>query len=405
MAGMTARLDRLLRQTLPAFAVSMATCVATANGETMSDWQSLLERIVNINSGTQNLAGLDTVREALVPEFEKLGLEVTAHELDDGHKLLSMTVPGAAPEILLMGHIDTVFPKESPFQRFEVRGDRIYGPGVIDMKAGIVMIRDLVSRFSGTDQLGKFMVVINDDEEIGSPYSKELVKELAADIDSGLVFEPGLPDGAVVTSHSGVHWLNLAVEGRAAHAGLEPQLGINACVELSDKVVRLSKLSDYERKLSVNVGTVDGGTKRNVVCEFAEAGIDIRFVEKDDLDKTLEAIRAITVEMAVYNDTLGAAPTAKLETLVATPSMPGARTERLYALLQAAGKTVRQEVRGRHVGYTSDANFLAETGMDVLVGLGPYGGGMHTDEEFLLAPTYDERLALTEALVNEILGR
>ena len=391
---------------LSAFALATALGGLTANGETsMKDWKALLEEVVNINSGTQNIDGLEAVRQVLIPEFEKLGLEATTYDLDDGHKLLTMAAPDAKPEVLLMGHIDTVFPKESEFQRFALQGDRLYGPGVIDMKGGIVLMRDLIANFSGTDELKKFVVMINDDEEIGSPYSKELLKKLGADIKAGLVFEPGLPDGAVVTSHSGVYWLTLAVEGKAAHAGLEPQLGINACVELSDKVVRLATLSDYDKKLSVNVGKLDGGTKRNVVCEVAKAGIDIRFVEKDDLEKTLAAIQTITDEMTVYNNVLDAAPAASLETLVATPSMPGARTERLYALLQQAGKAVGQQVSGRHVGYTSDANHLADTGMDLLVGLGPYGAGMHTDEEFLTVSTFGERLALTEALVRQMLGR
>jgi glutamate carboxypeptidase len=304
-----------------------------------------------------------------------------------------------------MGHIDTVFPEDSAFQRFALQGDRLYGPGVIDMKGGIVLMRDLIAKFIGTDELKKFVIMINDDEEIGSPYSKKLLQQLGVDIAAGLVFEPGLPDGSVVTSHSGVYWLTLTVEGKAAHAGLEPELGINACVELSDKVVRLAKLSDYGRKLSVNVGTLDGGTKRNVVCEVAEAGIDVRFVEKDDLENTLAAIQTIADEMSVHNEVLDAAPTASLETHVAISSMPAARTERLYALLQIAGKAVGQKVSGRHVGYASDANHLADTGMDLLVGLGPYGAGMHTDEEFLSVSTFEERLALSEALVREMLAR
>lgn len=402
MVEVRRKLRAAINAMLAAFVISATTSVVAA--QPVPEWQVLLEKIVNINSGTQNTEGLDAVRQVLIPEFERLGFEVTTHDLDDNHKLLSMVVPGGEPELLLVGHIDTVFPKDSDFQTFDVQGDRIYGPGVIDMKAGIVMMLDLLRAFKGTDQLGKLMVIINDDEEIGSPYSKELVAELVAGVETGLVFEPGLPGGAVVTSHSGVYWLTLTIEGKAAHAGLEPQKGINACVELSDKVVRMSKLTDYDRKLTVNVGVIDGGTKRNVVCERAEAGIDIRYVESGDLEKTLADVQAITDEMSVYNELLGTAPTASLETLVATPSMPPSHTERLYGLLEVAGESVGQAVSGSHVGFTSDANFLAATGMDLLVGLGPYGQGMHTDSEYLTISTYDERLKLTEALVKKILN-
>jgi glutamate carboxypeptidase len=393
----------MLTRIFTAFVALMLASATSRGAETAPEWQTLLEKIVNINSGTQNTDGLDAVRQVLVPEFEKLGFQVTTDDVGDGHKVVSMVVPDGTPEVLLMGHIDTVFTTDSPSQTYAIQGDSIAGPGVIDMKAGIVLMLDLLKQFEGTDQLGKFMVIINDDEEIGSPYSKALVKDLAADVGAGLIFEPGLPGGAVVTSQSGLVWLTLSVEGKASHAGLEPQLGINACVELADKVVRLSKLSDYSRKLSVNVGTISGGTKPNVVCESAEARIDMRFVEADDRQKTLTAIQAIADEMSVYNEVLGAAPTATLETVVDIPSMPPSSAKRLYALLQTAGKTTGQQVSGQHVGYVSDANQLAGTGMDLLVGLGPYGGGMHTDDEFMTISTYQERLDLTKALVDDIL--
>jgi len=403
MDQMTTHLQYVTIGILLAMAVVNITSSATASAEPAAKWQILLEKIVNINSGTKNIEGLDAVREALIPEFEKLGFEADIHNLDDGHKLVSMVVPGGKPELLFMGHIDTVFKKDSAFQEYEVKGDKIYGPGVIDMKAGIILMLELLKKFKDTDQLKKIIVIINDDEEIGSPHSHALVKKLVAGVKSGLVFEPGLPGGAVITSHSGVRWLTLSVQGKASHAGLEPEKGINACVELSYKVAELSKLTDFSKKLTVNVGVIDGGSKPNVVCEHAKAAIDIRFVEKDDIEKTVRKIQDITDKHYVYNDQLKAAPTARLETLVAIPSMPGSHTKRLYGLLEVAGESIGQKVNGTHVGYTSDANHLADTGMDLLVGLGPYGGGMHTDSEFLKISTYEERLKLTEALIKEIL--
>jgi glutamate carboxypeptidase len=271
------------------------------------------------------------------------------------------------------------------------------------VKAGIVPMLGLLKELRGAGRLKRVMVIISDDEEIGSPYAKSFVKDLAANVGSGQIFEPGLPSGGVVTSHSGLRWMKLSAEGKASHAGMEPQRGINACVELSDKMVRLSKLSDYSRSLPVNLGVIGGGSKANVVCESAEAVIDVRFVEDDDLQRTLGEIQAITDEMSVYNNLLGAAPTAELKTLVATPSMPPSRTRRLYGVLETAGRRINQQVSGSHVGYTSDANFLADTGRDLLVGLGPYGDGMHTDREFLTTSTYREPLDLTKALVEEIL--
>ncbi len=403
MDQMKKNLQRVTKGPLLALTVLMITCPVTVTAESAPEWQILLEKIVNINSGTQNIEGLEAIREVLIPEFEKLGFKATTHNLNDSHKVVSMVVPGGKPELLLMGHIDTVFKKDSKFQKYEVKGDKIHGPGIIDMKAGIIMMLGLLKKFKDTDQLRKFMVIINDDEEIGSPHSHPQVKELVADVKLGLVFEPGLPGGAVVTAHSGVRWLTLSVKGKASHAGLEPEKGINACVELSDKVVRISKLTDYAKKLTVNVGVINGGSKANVVCETAKAIIDVRFVEKDDLEKTVRRIEAVTDEMYVYNDYLKATLTAKLETLIAIPSMPSSHTKRLYGLLEIAGESINQKVNGSHVGYGSDANHLADTGMDLLVGLGPYGEGMHTDSEYLTISTYEERLTLTEALIKEIL--
>jgi glutamate carboxypeptidase len=391
------------RVAFAALVAGIFICPAAAVAQTTPAWQTLLEKIVAINSGTRNVEGLDAVRKALIPEFEKLGLKATVRNLKDGHELLVMAAPGGKPELLLMGHIDTVFPKESKYQTYAVRGDRIYGPGVIDMKAGIVLMLEVLKTLETTGLIGKVMVIINDDEEIGSPYSRNTVKKRVAGVKSGLVFEPGLPGGAVVTSESGVRWLSLAVRGKASHAGLEPEKGINACVELGYKVVDISKLTDFSKKLTVNVGEINGGTKPNVVCAEATARIDVRFVEKDDLETTLGQIQAIADKSYVYNDNLKAGPTATLETLVAVPSMPSARTKRLFGLLKSAAKSVGQQVTGRHVGYASDANYLADTGMDLLVGLGPYGAGMHTDSEYLTISTFDERLKLTEALVKEIL--
>jgi glutamate carboxypeptidase len=129
----------------------------------------------------------------------------------------------------------------------------------------------------------------------------------------------------------------------------------------------------------------------------------MRFVEREDETAALKKIQDITDGHTVYNDLLEAAPTATLETVVAIPSMPGSHTERLFGLLETAGESIGQKVAGSHVGFTSDANHLADTGMDLLVGLGPYGEGMHTESEFLTVSTFDERLELTEALIEEIL--
>lgn len=363
---------------------------------------SLLEKLVAINSGTQNIEGLEKVRQLLIPEFEKLGYKTRVIEGEKKHKVVQFKVPESKPELLLMGHIDTVFTKDSPRQKLEQKEGRYYGPGVIDMKGGIVLILDVLK--SLTPELRKRVtVILNDDEEIGSPHTKEKYLALLSGIQGALVFEPALPGGVLVTSHSGVHWLKLSVEGKASHAGLEPEKGTSSCVELGFKISKIHNLSDYDKKLSVNPGTIQGGTKPNVVCEKAETKIDIRYVAQSDLDETLKQIDAIAQKnhLTLFNSSFP--PKGQTEFIVNLPSMPPVRTKTLFAIAEKVGQKNGVPVKGKHVGYASDANHLASKNIDLLVGLGPYGGGMHSDEEFLDPISYSKQQKLAVDVIRDYL--
>lgn len=367
-------------------------------------WSQLLKEIVEINSGTRHLEGNETVRARLIPEFERLGLQASVHELEAGHKLLSFEAPGARPELVLIGHIDTVFPKDASFTKLTRDGDRLMGPGVIDMKGGIILILQILEDLKGTGLLKKIRILLNDDEEIGSPYSNKKMRELVRGVKYGLVYEPGLPDGSVVTSQSGIQWLELTTTGKAAHAGMEPERGINACVELSHKIIETSKLARPDKKLTINAGVISGGTKANVVCEKASVKLDIRYVDKADLDWTLAAIEAIGEKNYVYNPLLKASPTTETKLTIRVPSMPETATIQIFKQAQEAARSLGKELEGRHVGYGSDANLLYDLGTQFLVGMGPYGGGMHTEEEFMLPESYEDRLELNLALIKRILS-
>jgi acetylornithine deacetylase/succinyl-diaminopimelate desuccinylase-like protein len=312
--------------------------------------------------------------------------------------------PDAKPELLLVGHLDTVFEKTSPFQGLRRQGDRLIGPGVIDMKGGVVLMLDVLGSLRDTGLLPRVKVVLNDDEEIGSPASKQALTQAAKGIPYTLVFEPGLPDGSVVASQSGVRWLKLAVKGRGAHAGMDPQSGVNACVEASHKAVRLNALTSFQRGLTVNVGTMTGGTKPNIICEEASLMLDVRYIQDADLQATLKQIERIQKEAVVSNPKLGVSPTATLETVAELPSLPPERTRELRELASQAATSVGQRLKAKHVGYASDGNHLAQTGTQLLVGLGPYGGGMHTAEEFLSLRGYAQRRSFNRALIQKILS-
>ncbi|SDW77278.1 glutamate carboxypeptidase [Marininema mesophilum] len=372
-----------------------------------SRWVNVLQKLVDENSSTDNVAGSEKNREIMIQEFDKLGFKSTVKEGTQGRKVVSFQKAGAKPELALIGHVDTVFPKDSSFDKLKVEGNRLSGPGVIDMKGGLVMMLNIVDELNRTDPelAGKIRVIINDDEETGSVGTNAILKDLTKDLKYGLVLEPGLPDGSLVTSHMGVRWLQVDVHGKASHAGLEPQSGIDACTEASYKTTKLSRITDYKKGPFVNPGVIQGGTKPNVVCENATIKMDIRFFGKKDLDRATKRIKKITDHSTVYNKKLKQGTKSELKQLAELPPMTESSTADLFKFAQEAGKELGQSVTGKQVGYGSDANHLAPTGLKLLVGLGPYGGGMHTNNEFMDAANYEKRLKLNLSLIGKVLKK
>jgi glutamate carboxypeptidase len=191
-------------------AASPATSQAVGVGKAIGEkWFSLLKDLVETNSGTDNVAGIEEVRKKLIPEFEKLGYHASITDFGNGHKLVAFDWPSHQssghnndhPKVLLTGHLDTFFPKTSAFQKLTESPTELHGPGVMDMKGGVVMILNLLTDLD-EDSRRQIRIVLNDDEEVGSPNSKNKTDELAANIPYGLVFEPGLPNGDVIISHS-----------------------------------------------------------------------------------------------------------------------------------------------------------------------------------------------------------
>ncbi len=384
--------------------VALNGAVAAAPEEIAPAYMQLLQDIVNINTETRNVDGLAQARELLIPHFEALGMKLTRHKLaEQGREVLSFETPGARPQILLVGHLDTVFAKTNAFQRLSRQGDRLTGPGVIDMKGGVVLMLNVLGQLKQAGQLEQLRVVLNDDEEIGSPHSKKTLRALAQGIPYGLVFEPGLEDGAVVSSQAGVRWVKLTTTGKAAHAGLEPEKGINACLDLVSKVKKVADLARPQRGLTINPGVMEGGTKPNVVCEKASVTFDVRFRAQSDWAGVAAAIDGIRGQSDVYNETLRQGTSTESVQIAEMPPLPESSTRALVGQVEAVARTLGQPFNARGVGYGSDGNNLAEVGMQLLVGLGPFGGGMHSDKEYMLLSSYRDRLNLTTALINKLL--
>lgn len=365
-------------------------------------YRELLGSLVNINTATNNLAGLVQARQLLIPHFEALGLVLTRHRLPDGREVLSFETAGATPKVMLVGHLDTVFPATGSFLTLKEQGDRLTGPGVIDMKGGVVLLLNVLEQLKKQGRLDQVRVVLNDDEEIGSPNSKAVLRKLAQGLPFGLVFEPGLADGAVVSGQSGIRWIKLSTTGKAAHAGLEPEKGIDACLDLAMKAKKVAELARSAQGLTINPGLIEGGSKPNIVCEKASVTFDIRFRSLSDWQQVSKAIAQISAVSDVYNPLLQQGTHTEMTQLAEMPLLPSENTAELLGRIQASARALGQTVPARAVGYGSDGNNLAETGMQLLVGVGPYGGGMHTDQEFMLLKSYQERLALLTLLITQI---
>ncbi len=384
--------------------VALHGVVVAAPEDMAQPYMQLLQDIVNINSDTRNLAGLAQTRDTLIPHFEALGLKATRHALAEGREVLSFEKPGARPRIMLVGHVDTVFAQTSAFKQLSRQGDRLTGPGVIDMKGGIVLMLNVLGQLKQAGQLEQIRVVLNDDEEIGSPHSNQTLRTLALGIPYGLVFEPGLPDGAVVSSQSGVRWIKLTATGKAAHAGLEPENGVDACLEMAFKIAKLSALAQPQKGLTINPGVIEGGSKPNVVCEKASITVDVRFRDLPDWTSVSTDMEKIRGQSDVYNKKLKQGTSTEWAQIAEMPPLPESNTQVLVKQAEAVARSLGQTFQARGVGYGSDGNHLAGTGMQLLVGVGPYGGGMHSDKEYMLLSSYRQRLSLTTSLIQKLLS-
>jgi len=367
-----------------------------------------LEQIVNMDSPTEDKAAVDAVGRVIWGWLEAAGGTVETIPQDERGHHLRATWQGAAdaPRIVLIGHIDTVFPTGTVAERpFAISGSRATGPGVSDMKSGVLagiyalrILRDL-----GVP-LPTVQYVINTDEETGSATSRALIEETARGADAAYVLEPGraVGPGCVVTTRKGVGLYALTVTGRAAHAGGEPWRGRSAILELAHKTVALHALTTPGLRagvtdgVSVNVGVIYGGTRRNVVAAKAVAEIDVRVPTAQLAQETEVAMQAIAAHATVPDTHATLTGGLNRPPLEATPAQA-----RLLHVAEAilGGFDIPLEAIG--TGGGSDGNFTGAIGTPTLDALGPMGGGAHSPEEYLDLSTLAERIALIAALVAD----
>ena len=305
----------------------------------------------------------------------------------------------AGPEVLVIGHLDTVWPlgtlSRKPFQL--TPEGRALGPGIFDMKAGVaILIESLMAiRSLSLTTRRPVRVLLTCDEEIGSRTSRKLVEEAAGTAAAALVLEPPLPGGIVKTGRKGIGAFTVRALGRAAHAGLDPRGGVNAIVELAHQAIDLAALNDYDRGITVNIGLIGGGTGSNVVPAEAEAKVDLRFWQPEDGERLVAAIRDLRPHL----------PGARVEVTGGINRPPMPRSEKnlaLYGQARALAAEMGIDLREDAVGGGSDGNFTAALGVPTLDGLGVDGDGAHAENEHILVRDLPRRAALLTRLLQTV---
>ena len=369
----------------------------------LDEYLDALAEMVYTDCGTFSPEGVNRIADRCEERFRRAGWEVERrqHRLAEGESSLGDLVIGrfpgdAASRVLLIGHMDTVFPEGTAAQRpFRVQDGRATGPGVDDMKAG------LLAGFFAVDTLResgapvpRITYVCNPDEEIGSPFSKPAIRELAKDADVCLVLEAGRENGNIVSARKGTTDFVIDIAGRAAHAGVEPHKGRSAILEAAHKVLALHGLNGRWPGVTVNAGVIAGGTRPNVVPDRCRLEVDLRAAEDRSFDAAGEEIARIGAASTVDGVT---ATVRALETH--RPMQKTESTARLVALAREIAAGLGFRVDDQATGGASDANTTAGMGVPTLDGLGPVGGGAHGPEEWLDVGSVIPRVSLLGALI------
>ena len=348
-----------------------------------------IQRLVECESPTEDLAACNQVIDLAVELANNL-LKTPATKINESGRPVFWW--GAKnPKILLLCHLDTVWPKGSFQPTWKIEADTATGPGVFDMKAGFVQALYAISQVSGAQE--NVALVATTDEETGSATSKALIERLAKTVQAVLVFEASL-DGKVKTGRKGTAMYQVSVIGKAAHAGLEPEKGINATTELAKLVMQISALENPEFGTTAVPTVMQSGTTTNTVPALAKLDIDVRSFTMAELNRIDKSIKGLSSQVAKVEVTGG----------INRPPLEISSTKELYEKLEKVAKDLGLAPIGHvSVGGASDGNLAAAAGAKVLDGLGAVGMGAHAPGESIKISTVEERIKLTASFINELL--
>lgn len=357
-----------------------------------------ITQLVEIESPSGNKAAVDQLGALLAGRFEKLGGHAKLHRVANFGDHLQVDFPGRGKPVLLLGHLDTVYPLgTSAKMPCRIKDGRISGPGVLDMKSGIALGLHAIEalRTWHEDALPRpITVLLVSDEEIGSGTSRRITEGLAKKSAAVLVLEPSYgPNGAIKTARKGVGEYHIKITGKASHSGLAFESGESAILELARQIERISNMVSLERGLTLNVGLIKGGTAVNVVPAEASATVDVRIAKMKDaagIDRTLRSLKPFNRK-------------CKIEVSGGINRPPMERTAGVAELFSKASKIANElgwKLTEASVGGGSDGNFTAGLGIPTLDGLGGVGDGAHALHEFVFVSELPRRAALLAQLVE-----
>jgi glutamate carboxypeptidase len=360
-----------------------------------------LEQLVNIDCGSYTPDGVNRVADLVGARLAGLGAEVErmgGGTAPDGRQLGDLVVgrlSGTGPRVLLIGHMDTVFdPGTAAARPFRVEGDRALGAGVSDMKGGLLAGLAALAVLDAADHRPTATFVANPDEEIGSPFSGPVIRQLAGEHDVALVLECARANGAIVSARKGIADLVVTIRGRAAHAGVEPEKGRSAILAGARLVEALDALNGRWPTVTCNVGVIAGGTRPNVVAETCRLEVDLRAANGAEFAAATAAMTELLTTTAVPDTSAEHIITASHPPMEKSPA-----TARLVELAVGIAGELGFELRDAATGGASDANTTAAAGLPTLDGLGPIGGDDHAPPEWLDLGSVVPRTALLAGLI------
>ena len=359
-----------------------------------------LQRYVEHESPSGDVSRCLVLAELIAGDLRALGAQVTLLDATSmgAHVLAEFPHDGREKHLLVLGHLDTVHPAGTlELQPFVTAPEYTSGPGIFDMKSGVALMIEALALLERTGRTTQrpIRLLITCDEEVGSHTSRSLIESNARGAQAVLVPEPSLPGGKAKTSRKGVASYRLTAHGRAAHAGIEPERGINAITELIQQILAVHALEDTQRGTTVNVSTIKGGTASNVIPAEATASIDVRFAQAEEGERIDRALFALKPHL----------PGATLDLVQVDTRPPLERTAAVVALYEQArgiAAGLEFDLGEGGTGGGSDGCLTAALGIPTLDGLGPQGGGAHARDEHILTSDLPFRLAFYAALLEQL---